>query len=68
MCLEQYQLCGVGEKTPNRVLLNVLAVGFKIQAVAEDKKNSNKNMGVLQMANVQTVDTGRKKILYLKNV
>lgn len=25
-------------------------------------------MGVLQMANVQTVDTGRKKILYLKNV
>lgn len=58
----------MGEKTPNRVLLNVLAVGFKIQAVAEDKKNSNKNMGVLQMANVQTVDTGRKKILYLKNV
>lgn len=58
----------MGEKTPNRVLLNVLAVGFKIQAVAEGKKNSNKNMGVLQMANVQTVDTGRKKILYLKNV
>ena len=58
----------MGEKTPNRVLLNVLAVGFKIQAVAEDKKYSNKNMGVLQKANVQTVDTGRKKILYLKNV
>ena len=58
----------MGEKTPNRVLLNVLAVGFKIQAVAEGKKNSNKNMGVLQMANVQTVDTGRKKFLYLKNV
>lgn len=58
----------MGEKTPNRVLLNVLAVGFKIQAVAEEKKNSNKNMGVLQKGNVQTVDTSQKKILYLKNV